>query len=208
MCVFHFLGSIFAFIKDNITGFSWLTGMYFAYRGLLVWRAQMTGKDKYEVAKNLLTTIYNVREKIGYLRSPMFMGGEIEAGMKKHFPDHPFNFYDQSAEDEKMVERAVMAGRWSKVRAVLLEYQVIKFVAIVHWDKPIENAFRRFEKVINGLKIRVDMLPRLDKNAQDGSKEKFNDYIFGLEDEATDKFGIEFNASIEDIKAIIRPALK
>lgn len=202
------LGVFWTFLKDITPSLAWLTGIYFAYRGLLAWRAQMTGKDRYEIAKNLLKTIYHVREKIGYLRSPMFMGGEMEAGMRKHFPDHKINFFKQTAEDERLIERAVMADRWSEVKEVLLEYRVIKFEAQVHWGKPIEESFRRFEKVINGLKVRVDMMPRLDKGDSQGSKEKFSDYVFDLGDEATDEFGREFYAAIADIENIIRPALK
>lgn len=208
MCWFLSIRSFFSFLKDAIPAVSWATGAIFAYKGLQVWRAQMTGKDKYDIAKNLLKTIYNVREKIGYLRKPMMMGGEIESSMRKHFPDNKFDFLKQTAEDEKRIERAVMTDRWSEVMKIMVDYRVIKFEAIVHWGKPIEEAFGKFEKVIHGLKIKVDMLPRLKKNAADGTKENFSNYIFDLGDEAIDDFGKEFNSAITDIEKIIRPSLK
>lgn len=202
------LSALYGIVKENAGAFAFLVGAYFSWRGLKIWRDQMTGQDRYTVAKNLLRTIYHVRERVGYLRQPMYMGGEIESSLKKHFPDFKYDFFNHTEEDDKKVDRAVLFERWSEVRQVLVDYRVIKFEALVHWGDPIAKAFADFEKVVNGLKIRVDMLPRIDKDARDGSREKVEQYIFDIGDDSPDEFKTEFYRTIAEIESIVRPALK
>lgn len=45
-------------------------GVWIAWKGLQTWRAQLKGTTEYELARNLLRSVYKTKEAINHLRAP------------------------------------------------------------------------------------------------------------------------------------------
>ncbi len=193
-------------IKDYLDALSIPVTAYFGYKGVVAWREQMRGKDKYLIAKNLLKSIYRIRENVEYVRSSFFTSGEMATAVQKHFPDAKIDYFDKTEEDDRKIDAAVFHERWAKFFEVYPDYEVIKYEAIVHWGNKIEVALSEFEKLLRGLKTRTDMYPRL-KNGVQKSKDEFGEYIFGTSLDGKDDFKINFEASIKKIELLLKPEI-
>ena len=195
------------FIKEIFEALSFPTTAFFAYKGVVVWREQLRGKDKYNISKSLLKSVYRIKETIKYLRSPMFTSGEINVAMKKHFPEVKIDPFDKTEEDQKKIDSAVFRERWLMIKDVYAEYELAKYEAIVHWGTNMEVILSEFEKTLNSLKIRTNMYPSLQPGL-DKSREKFEEYIFGYSPDGKDEFQDKFLSCISKIENILLPEIK
>jgi hypothetical protein len=56
--------------KDIILAISALAAAFIAWRCLATWRKELKGKSEYEIAKQVLKSVYKVREAFKHVRSP------------------------------------------------------------------------------------------------------------------------------------------
>lgn len=64
------------FVLKLIPAVSIAVAAYFSVQGLRVWRSQLVGKRKFEVAEEALVAFERAREALRYVRSPGGWGGE------------------------------------------------------------------------------------------------------------------------------------
>ena len=57
-------------IKDVLIGLSALFAAIFAYMGLTTWRKELKGKSEYQIAKDVLKSVYRVRDAFKQVRHP------------------------------------------------------------------------------------------------------------------------------------------
>lgn len=55
-------------IKDILIGLSAVAAAIFAYLGLNAWRKELKGKSEYQLAKDILKSVYKVREAFKHVR--------------------------------------------------------------------------------------------------------------------------------------------
>jgi hypothetical protein len=94
---------IFSIISAIILG-------YVAITGLQSWKAQMKGKNKYEIAKKIMLDVLGVRNAIIQLRHPIIYGGEIESA-KKNMQDKRDLSVDSITDN-----RLVYTLRWQRIQ--------------------------------------------------------------------------------------------
>jgi hypothetical protein len=70
--------------KDVVIGLSAASAAVFAYLGLSAWRRELKGKSEYELAKEVLKSVYKVREAFKHVRRPGIYQYEYPEEMRDH----------------------------------------------------------------------------------------------------------------------------
>ena len=116
-------------------------GVAIAYIGLNTWRRQIKGTDKYKVASELLLEVYNVREGIDVVRTPLVQF--------------------RPAEDESVSEEMnefygyieAMERRWKEVREPVSKLSLLSLKAEVHLTKEIKAKVDELMKLVRELQV-------------------------------------------------------
>lgn len=121
-----------AAIAQLVLAASAAVGAYVAWRGLHTWKAQLHGRNDYDLARRFLRATYKVRDEIYVVRAPKMMSGEIHAAL-----------HQAGVDDEEIggpdphpdTERAVYWRRWKGLAEALSDLQVEELEAEVLWAK-------------------------------------------------------------------------
>ena len=77
-------------IAAIVVALTTIVGVVLAWRGLKTWRDELSGRTEYELARQLLTGVYNVRDAIRWLRTAAVTQSEY-ADRLGHDPNRPGN---------------------------------------------------------------------------------------------------------------------
>jgi hypothetical protein len=94
---------------------------YVGLRGLSAWRRQLAGRTEYDLARNILTALYKLRDAVKEVRNPLMLLA-LE-------PDLPEQKPEEFSEAKKtwLVWVQEYNGRWAPVRQIGSELQVNLF---------------------------------------------------------------------------------
>ncbi|KQK26114.1 hypothetical protein AR438_11070 [Chryseobacterium aquaticum] len=70
------------FIKDIILIIGSITSTFFAFRSYSKWKKEHKGKIKYELCRNILKTVFTLRDDFKSVRSPLSFAHELMPGYK------------------------------------------------------------------------------------------------------------------------------
>ena len=129
-------------IKDIITALSAIGAIIIAGIGLYTWKRQLKGTSKYDVARNLLKSVYNVQHAIEALRSRKMTVRREEVGPGDNIRDALI----------KTTEK-VYQSRWDFVNNLMIVFEDKQIDAEVLLDKNIIAIGDKFRKCVRDLEV-------------------------------------------------------
>ncbi len=199
------LGPWISAAKDSLVGISAVTATIFAYLGLSAWRKELKGKAEYQLAKDVLKSVYKVRGAFKHVRNPAIYQYEYPEDMIDHHGHlkRECNYEGTAHAYEK---------RWEIMHAAFKELEEHHLNAQVEWGS-------KFQDVITGLRscrvklhiVIQQMLERkkgLEFNQATTPEERAEErsvLYYGGEDSEYDKFTPEVNEAIDKFEKWLRP---
>ncbi len=131
--------------KDVIVGLSVFATAVIAYRGLTAWKNELKEKSEYQLAKNLLKSVYLVHKAFIYVRSPIIYQSAYPENMKNTH-GHLSSTYDY----EGMAH--VYEQRWEAMEKAFSELEQYYLDAQIEWTEESEN------KILKLRSCRIELL--------------------------------------------------
>ena len=192
-------------IPSVVTAITAVVGVCIAARGLTRWREEMIGRRRTELAEDVLSGFYQMRDIIAAIRSPAAGGDEGR--------DRP-----TAAEDENDVDalrRAkdiyyVPISRYNERQKVIADLMTKRYrmKAMFGADaiKPFDILHEVFSTVIRSARKLITTAGQPTAQNQDKLRQKWEAAIWWMgEEDAVDK---KVDVAIEAIEKICRPSLE
>ncbi|EGQ7764567.1 hypothetical protein QPB21_004659 [Vibrio alginolyticus] len=184
-------------IKDIVVAGSAFGAAFIAYRGLSTWQRELKGKSEYQLAKDVLRSVYKVREAFKHVRNPAIMGYEYPEELTTH-SGH------LKSESRYEGNSHVYQERWKKMDAAFSELEELNLEALVEWGSEHQDKIVPLRRCRGELLMAIqDMLHRYKhpeegnwKNKEEQANERSILYHLG-DDSKHDKFTPEINSAIK-----------
>lgn len=202
----EWIAPLTTFVKDVVVAISAATATFFAYKGVDTWRKELKGKSEYELAKDVLLAVYQVREAFKCVRNPFIMTYEYPEEMT-HANGH--------LKSEKNYEgmQHVYQERWKKMTIAFAALEDKNLEALVEWGSEHQAIINPLRTCRNLLLIAIhDMLGQAKyKDAWETTSRQIQDnkksILHMYDDPDLDKFTPEINAAIQLFENWLRPHL-
>lgn len=195
-------------IVTNITiaGAAVITAVY-GSKGLASWRAQLTGRIEYDIARTLLKQTYVLENEIFSSRAPMITANE--------FPDD-FPFLDGASKEPEEYARGfayVYNNRLKPVFSAYRELQATSFDAASVWGTEIFQKVEDFHKVILWLyaSMDVDVMNKQSKGENFRSDPAYGKRVQAdifRSSEGNDSLSVSLKAAVKGIEEAVKPHLE
>jgi hypothetical protein len=194
-----------AVTKDIVIAISAATAAVIAFKGLGTWQKELKGKSEYQLAKDVLRSVYKVREAFKIIRNPMIMSYEYPEEMRSHT-----GHLNEENRHEGTLH--VYEERWKPMTDAFKELEDKNLEALVEWGSKYQDTIVPLRKCRAELLMATqDMLARYKnphndtwKNREEKAQEKSVLYHMG-ENSEFDKFTPDINAAIELFEQWLRP---
>lgn len=114
--------------------------------GVNTWRAELKGKAEFEIARNLMRSVYKARESIAHIRSPFIMAME--------FPEEYRSAQPRPTREQAQSGYAfVYQKRWDRLTPTIEELGVLSLEAEVLLGKEVSDAVAQFRRCIVRLNV-------------------------------------------------------
>ena len=139
------VAEILAIVKDIVLTIAAVIASYIAIGGLDTWRRQLSGNVEYQLAKNILTTLYALRDAIETVRDPL-MSYSAE-------PDLPEEKLKNLTRPEKEWHGLVQAyqKRWEAIPVAKTRLNANLWEAEAVWGKAITSKIQPLMTMLNEL---------------------------------------------------------
>lgn len=197
-----------ATIRDALVGLSAVSAAIFAYLGLSAWRKEIKGKAEYALAKDVLKSVYKVREAFKVVRNPAIYQYEYPADMTDY---HGHLKREHNYEGTAYVYEK----RWEKMNEAFRELEEHHLEAQVEWGSEFQNVIKKLRSCRVDLLIAVQQLLARKKNpddvpqttAEEKAEERSVLYHLGS-DSKHDKFTPQIDEAISDFENWLRPHIR
>jgi len=183
-------------------------GAVTAWRGLDAWRAELRGRNEYDLARRLLTALYRVREAIRAARSPSMSSSEYESRPDRAADDRPWSGKDM---------RYAYQQRWNRISEPLVELDTALLEAEALWGKVLKSSRAALQKCLADLWVNIvrhlranapDDLPFLQRKPMTAEEIEQNDAVVWDLGEGKDAFGDQVAAAVREFEDVLRPHLR
>ncbi len=150
--IFKFIEIILSFLNcysKGMTALSALLAAIFGISGVDVWKKKMKGKINYDIARQYLKAILQLRDAIKIVRNPFIPVSEMQSALKEN------GFDSEDYKDNKKMNRAVYSVRWNKVQEAWTNLEMVLLEAEVSWgseaiivQKELDQLVRKLRNVI------------------------------------------------------------
>lgn len=194
--------------KDILLGLSAAAAALFAYLGLSAWKRELKGKSEYQLAKDVLKSVYRVREAFKHARNPAIYQYEYPEDMTDHFGhlkrEHR---YEGTAH--------VYEKRWEIMAKAFQDLEEYHLDAQVEWGSEFQNKIVKLRTCRVNLMIAIQQNLERIKNpstaalspAEQRAEERSVLYNLGP-DSNQDKFTLEIEEAINEFEKWLRPYVK
>jgi hypothetical protein len=194
--------------KDVLLGIAAAATALFAYLGLSAWRKELKGKAEYELAKDVMKSVYRVREAFKHVRNPAIFQYE-----------YPSDMVDQSGhvmrEHDYDATAHVYESRWKQLDEAFAKLEDYHLAAQVEWGSKYQNVIMGLRSCRAELLVTTQRFLQRKKNAYDmpltameqKAEERSVLYHLGADSEL-DKFTPEINAAIGEFEKWLRPHIQ
>jgi len=192
-------------VKDIVVAISAGGAAVIAYKGLGTWQRELKGRSEYQLAKDVIRSVYKVREAFKHVRNPVIMGYEYPKDMTTH---------SGHLKDELRYEGTayVYETRWKKMDEAFSELEEKNLEALVEWGSDYQDTIVALRRCRGELLMAIqDMLARYKnpheenwKNREQQTEERSVLYHIG-EDSIHDKFTPDINTAIMLFEEWLRP---
>ncbi len=191
--------------KDIIVAISAGGAALIAYKGLDTWHKELKGKSEYQLAKDVLRSVYKVREAFKHVRNHTIFGYE-----------YPKDITERSGhlKQEHRYEGTahVYETRWKIMDEAFSELEEKNLEALVEWGSKFQDTIIPLRRCRSELLVAIqDMLERYKnpheknwKNREEQAEERSVLYHAG-EDSKYDQFTPQINSAIDLFEKWLRP---
>ena len=191
-------------IKDIIVILSAISATIFAFMGLTTWRKELKGKSEYQLAKEVLKSVYKVRDAFMHVRNPAIFQYEYPEEMQNHFGHlKPEYEYEGTLH--------VYQKRWEVMTEAFRELEEHHLDAQVEWGSEFKDVITNLRTCKSDLQIAImNMLdhkkdsPEFDSNNAD-ERSLIQKRLYGSE---SDNFTKEINSAIKEFEKWLRLHIK
>jgi hypothetical protein len=193
--------------KDVLVGLSAVSAAVFAYLGLTTWRKELKGKAEYQLAKDVLKSVYKVREAFKHVRNPAIYQYEYPEDMT----DHHGHLRREHAYKGTAY---VYENRWKVMAEAFNELEEHHLEAQVEWGPQFQDVIKDLRSCRSDLLVAIrQMLER--KNPQGDAlppvKERPEEFsiLYHLgSDSKHDDFTPKIDKAIHAFEQWLRPHIK
>jgi hypothetical protein len=181
-------------VKDIVVACSAFGAAFIAYRGLGTWQKELKGKSEYQLAKDVLRSVYDVREGFKSVRKPGIFSYEYPEKMSTNSGHLKKDFKHEGTAH-------VYQERFKKLNSAFIKLEEQNLEALVEWGSEHQDKIVPLRECRAELLITIqDMLRRYEDPDQEDWKTKEErikeTYILNYTGEDS-KYG-EFTSSIND----------
>ncbi|KSU83411.1 hypothetical protein GA0061096_2666 [Fictibacillus enclensis] len=197
--------------SDQIVALATLGTAYLAYRGVNIWRKQLIGKSRYEIAKSLLIAVYEVRDAFMDVRNPLVY--QFEYPENKTITQGPLT---GNLKDEHKYEGSVYVyqNRFKGLNEAFIKLERLNLEAQVEWGPDYQYVIRPLRqcKTVLNLSIR-DYLESLKdpfylKEIEKKKRDLREMMYYSGENSKYDLLTPKINEAINLFEVWLRPTLK
>ncbi len=194
--------------KDILLGLSAASAAFFAYLGLSAWKKELKGKSEYQLAKDVLKSVYRVREGFKHVRHPAIYQYEYPEEMRNHHGP-------LKREHDHEGTAHVYEKRWEVMEKAFGELEEYHLDAQVEWGSEFQHKIVKLRSCRVNLMIVIQEMLERKKNpreaalstAEEKAKEQSVLYHIGS-DSKHDKFTPEIEDAIDEFERWLRPYIK
>lgn len=194
---------IISSIKDIILAGAAATTAYVAYAGVEKWQKELRGKANFEVARELIKSIYKLRDELSYCRSPFIAAME--------FPKS-YRGTQHTDEENGQAYAHVYTNRWEPVGNAVQNFDTAVLEAEALWGEAIKEKAAILRQCVRSLQVDIESFiddkysggENFKADREFGKKVKENIWnVKSQENELT----ISINTAIEGLEKEIMPHL-
>lgn len=126
----------------------------FASLGLNTWRKQMIGKRKFDVAENILVSMFRMKKIITDIRNPFVMASEIKL-TRKWFQA---NQSQEKEPNDTSLAYLAISWRMSQKNEQIQELLSLRPVGTVLFGNMVDEAISDFNRALNEIAMAANML--------------------------------------------------
>lgn len=199
------LGPWVTLAKDVLLGGAAVAAAVFAYLGLSAWRTELKGQAEYRLAKDVLKSVYKVRDAFMHVRNPVIFSYE--------FPEEMRNYHGHlKHEDDYAGTAHVYMQRWKAMDEAFRELEEHHLDAQVEWGPEFQSVIVKLRACRGELLLAIQRMLERKKNPRDvpettvekRAEERSVLYHVGSDSEF-DKFTPEIEEAIKDFERWLRP---
>lgn len=202
------LGEWISAAKDVLVGLPAVSAAVFAYLGLSAWRKELKGKAEYHLAKEVLKSVYRVREAFKHVRQAAIYQYEYPEDMADH---HGHLKQEHDYEGTAHVNEK----RWNVMVEAFQELEEHHLAAQVEWGPDFQDVIVKLRSCRVELMIAIQKMLERKKNPRDAqsntpeerAEERSVLYYLGSDSEH-DKFTPEIDQAVSDFEQWLRPHIK
>ncbi|WP_286807694.1 MULTISPECIES: hypothetical protein [unclassified Marinimicrobium] len=174
-----------------------------AWLGLNTWRRQLVGQDRYQLAKELVLCLYQLRDQIEAARRPIV---EIMRGEPRRLAEVQFMFGDLAIYE--MARRA--QRRLPEINETKKRLDSLALDAEVLWSDELKPHLEEISKLLDNFSLAVEYTvsahnPEHDQMIHSMMSEMAADTGAIVLEVEKDNFNTSLSASISRIRAIVMP---
>jgi hypothetical protein len=176
--------------------------------GLSAWREELKGKSEYQLAKDVLKSVYKVREAFKLVRNPMIYQYEYPEGMRDHH-GHLKHEHDYEGTAH------VYEKRWDKLAEAFGELEEHHLAAQVEWGPEFQEVIVKLRSCRVELLIAIQQMLERKKNPRETAMTKPEEraeersVLYNLGgDSMHDKFTPQIEEAINAFEQWLRPHIR
>ena len=183
-----------------------LIASYVAIVGLYTWKAQLKGKENYDLARRCLRSLYLIRDAFDFFRHPYMSPSEIYTALKEYYPDALENI---SRPGNRANETdAVLKTRWRKIQEAYSTYHVEVIEAEALWGEDVKAVMEKIRPIVSQIYGAMDLyIQDLYSNGRvlGDARTRYEAIVFKQPED--DELKMEIDGTVKEIENIIRPYL-
>jgi len=183
-----------------LVGGAAVTAAVIAVRGLETWKRQLVGNARYDVARRMLRTTYELREAIEKVRNPFMSSGELDTAWK-------VTGLSEAERSSNKVQAQAYQTRWESVSKVRTEFLTVLIEAEVLWGRTIRSQADGLLDSAGELFVALIEYLNPGRYSSDERFRRMHETVFGNPDRK-DEFSTKITEAIEKIETEMRPHLK
>ncbi|PKG80221.1 hypothetical protein CXF80_19025 [Shewanella sp. Actino-trap-3] len=153
-------------VKDIVVACSAFGAACIAYKGLGTWQKELKGKSEYQLAKDVLRCVYEVREGFKHVRNPVIFTYEYPEDMITNSGHLKKEFKHKGTAH-------VYQERFKKLDLAFIKLEEKNLEALVEWGSEHQNKISELRERRAELLVSIqDMLRRYEDPEQDDWKTK------------------------------------
>jgi hypothetical protein len=189
--------------KDILVGLSAVTATFFAYSGLNAWKKELKGKAEYQLAKEVLKSVYRVREAFKIVRNPSIFQYEYPEEMTG-----PFGHLESEHNHEGTAH--VYDVRWKEMAKASIELEEYHLEAQVEWGSEFQDVIIELRHCQRKLLITIQKMLSQMKNPHIqiySASEEENDSIL-YSGGTSNEFTAQIENAINEFEKWLRPHIE